>query len=177
MQEQRVPRLRINTAFAALLCAVGAVAASCSSGSNCNTGPGTTSSSTLSTQLSTEYYLSYIQNSNGQTRPSPAKYADSAGFQLRVWNDTLTLALVDSTYVEHGRTGRLDPTTGDELLRTYKQASMKYAIATATSLTFPSFLGGQGAATVIPNYNRGLLKITASSDGSTWNFYPKYVTP
>jgi hypothetical protein len=92
----RVPRLHepfrltARSAIGALLCVMGVIGVSCS-GSNCQTNPGGSTQEQLSTDLDSAYFLS-----NVSTAYIPATYADSAGYHLRVWSDTLRLKLTDS---------------------------------------------------------------------------------
>ena len=176
MENRASPRLTFRSAIGTLLCAVGVVGVSCSSGgSNCGTGPSSSSTPPQSLDLSSEYYIGSITSVSGAFRPLPARYKDSAGYQLKVWSDTLSLAVANTTYVEHGRVGRFDPATQTELLSNFKSASAKYIVNTAdtTKLTFPSFLGGIGSAVRVAAYSKAALRITASIDSSTWYFYPK----
>ena len=161
-------RLTPRTAIGALLCMLGVVAVSCQ-GSNCSTSPGGSTPVALSNDLDTLYFLTNVSN-----QFLPTTYADSAGFHLRVISDSLRVKLTDSTYFDAGRTSRLDPVSGDELIHNYRLASaQKLTVDAAGKVTLPAFLGGAGIATRTPNYQHAILSVAVAATGKTWVFYPR----
>lgn len=116
----------------------------------------------MSTTLAPVYFLRSIDS-----QFLPARYADSASFQLRALSDTIRLSFVDSTYREAGLTGRRDPATGVEVTR-------NYALATTpkfSGLKFPQFLGGSATATVTPGFGNAMLTLVTPG-GQVWVFNP-----
>jgi hypothetical protein len=166
--QQQPFRLTTRSAIGALLCVMGVVGVSCQ-GSNCSTAPSGSAQQTLSNDLDTSYFLTNISS-----QYTPTTYADSAGYHLRVWSDSLRLKLTDSTYYDAGRTSRLDPVSGDELLHNYRLATtQKFTVDAAGKLTLPAFLGGAGVATRMPSYQHAILSVAVAATGKTWMFYPR----
>jgi hypothetical protein len=158
-------RLSMRSAVGTFMCAVGAFGVSCQ-GDNCTTAP--SDPGALTSVLASKYILGYVQNGT-----MPYKYADSAGYQLRVWSDTITLS-TNQTYGERGRIGRLDPVSGDELIRNYALAGTNsYTLDAAGNPSFPKLLAGSGVAKKEPGYSYASLTITIN--GTAWFYYPAYV--
>lgn len=156
-------RLTIRTALGGLIAVLGAFAVSCQ-GSNCST---VTQPAPLTLDLAAVYHLSTV---NGLTLPT--RYADSAGFQLRVLSDTLRLSLTDSSYGEAGRVSRLNPSSHEEVVYDYVlRGSHRFSRMTASQYSFPAFLGGSATATAQASYGHALLTLT-TPDGQKWAFTP-----
>lgn len=164
MLQTRPLALSGRTGIAALFAIVGAFAASCQ-GNNCSTN---TQPQPLTTALATKYRLISVDRQGGL----PAAYGDSAGFRLRVWTDSLLLSLNDTTYREGSRVGRLDPSSGDELLHDNPIGpSRKFSRSGQTTVAIPAFLGGAATGTITPSYGFGMLTLTTPA-GQTWVFNP-----
>jgi hypothetical protein len=167
-RQQQSFRLTARSGIGALLCLIGVIGVSCQ-GSNCTTAPSGSAQQSLSTDLDTAYLLF-----NVGSQYLPAIYADSAGYHLRVWSASLHLKLTDSTYFDGGRTSRLDPVSGDELVHSYRLAgTQKFTVDASGKVTLPAFLGGTGIATRTPSYQHAILSVAVASTGKTWTFFPR----
>jgi hypothetical protein len=162
--------LTMRSVVGGFMCAVGAFAVSCQ-GDNCTTSP--IDPGTLSSSLASKYILGYASSGG----PQPYKYADSAGFQLRIWSDTLSLNAADKSYGERGRVGRYDPVSGDELIRNFQLASTSpYTLDASGNPTFPKLQAGSpGVGKIEPGYTYASLTIKIGT--TTWYYFPAYTPP